>query len=260
MDQAPLHVHEECLEISLCLRGDLEVESNGRTLPSRPGMMFVAGPDDLHRIKSYPKGMCKYWFLFRIPEPGFPLLNLPDTEAHELTQALTALSGRAFRGNDEVRRLFKKLFCLASTLPTGSSARTLRLRSAVLSLFLAVVDAATAQTHDRAEVKIKKLAEDMRRHPEERYPIDDIAERLGLSPSNLLIRFKRFTGMPPHSYLIEQRILRAKDLLRQGIAVSTVAHRLGFSSGQHFSACFKSITGKTPVAFCRTAARVTSDS
>ena len=29
--QAPLHVHEECLEVSLCLRGDLVFESGGRT-------------------------------------------------------------------------------------------------------------------------------------------------------------------------------------------------------------------------------------
>ena len=65
--QAPFHVHDECIEISLCLRGDLEFESKGKTYPFKPGSMFVSGPKDVHRLRSYPKGMSKYWFLFRIP-------------------------------------------------------------------------------------------------------------------------------------------------------------------------------------------------
>ena len=71
--QAPFHVHDECMEITLCLRGDLEFETEGRTYPLKPGSMYVSGPKDVHRLRSYPKGMCKYWFLFRLPKRGFPL-------------------------------------------------------------------------------------------------------------------------------------------------------------------------------------------
>ena len=41
---APIHVHEECLEISLCLRGDLEFELGGERYPFRPGTVFVSRP------------------------------------------------------------------------------------------------------------------------------------------------------------------------------------------------------------------------
>ena len=247
--EPPLHVHEECLEISLCLRGDLELESNGKKFSFKPGTMFVAGPDDVHRIRSYPKGMSKYWFLFRIPKDGFPLLNLPANEADSLTAALVGLANKPFSGTDEVRKLFKRLFGLCDTLPIGTPARSLRLRSAVLSLLLAIVDAASVTSHDRAEVRLGRLVEDMRKHPERAYPLDRISELLGLSPSNLLVRFKRLTGLPPHAFLLEQRIARAKEMLLSNMPVAVISHQLGFSSSQHFSNQFKSATGISPTEY-----------
>ena len=249
--QAPLHVHEECLEVSLCLRGDLVFESGGRTYPFKPGTMFVTGPDDVHRIRSYPKGMSKYWFLFRLPKAGFPLLGLPDGEAASLTASLVGLANRPFPGTDEVRRLFKRLFRLCDTLPAGTPERSLRLRSAVLALLLAVADAASSVSHDRAEVRLGRLVDEMREHPERAYPLDRISEALGFSPSNMLVRFKRLTGLPPHAFLLEQRIARAREMLSAGMPVAATAHMLGFSSGQHFSSQFRSVTGLSPTEWKR---------
>jgi len=110
--QAALHVHEECLEITLCLRGDLEFETRSKTYPFKPGSIFVSRPKDVHRLKSYPKGMSKYWLLFRIPGPDCRLLELPQKEARSLVHDLTHLPNRLFSGTDEVQRLFKKLFIL----------------------------------------------------------------------------------------------------------------------------------------------------
>lgn len=247
--EASLHVHDECLEISLCLRGDLTLESNGKTYPFKPGVMFATGPEDVHRIRSYPKGMSKYWFLFRIPKDGFPLLNLPSKEAASLTDALMSIVNRPFAGTDEVKRLFKKLFSLCDTLPPGTSERSLRLRSVVLALLLAVVDAASATSYDRAEVRLCRLVEEMRKHPERAYPLDRISESLGFSPSNLLVRFKRLTGLPPHAFLLQCRIDRAKTMLAEGVSVGSVAHQLGFSSSQHFSSQFKAATGFSPTGW-----------
>ena len=193
--------------------------------------------------------MSKYWFLFRIPKDGFPLLNLPSKEAASLTDALMSIVNRPFAGTDEVKRLFKKMFSLCDTLPPGTSERSLRLRSVVLALLLAVVDAASATSYDRAEVRLCRLVEEMRKHPERAYPLDRISESLGFSSSNLLVRFKRLTGLPPHAFLLQCRIDRAKTLLAEGVSVGSVAHQLGFSSSQHFSSQFKAATGFSPTGW-----------
>ena len=244
--QPPFHVHEECLEVTLCLRGDLEFETRERTYPFRPGAMFVSWPKDVHRLKAYPKGMSKYWFLFRIPKRGFPLLNLPSNEAQALLHGLTHLPNRLFAGSDDVRRLFKKLFREYDTLPPGTSGRSLRLRSTVLALLLAVIDASRSSMRDRVEVRLQNLVDDMREHPEREYPLDQTAERLGLSPSNMLVRFKRLTGLPPHAFLLAQRIAKAKEMLSASMPVAAVAHKLGFATSQHLSNHFKAATGLSP--------------
>jgi len=244
--QAALHVHEECLEITLCLRGDLEFETRSKTYPFKPGSIFVSGPKDVHRLKSYPKGMSKYWLLFRIPGPDCRLLELPQKEARSLVHDLTHLPNRLFAGTDEIQRLFKKLFQQYDTLPTKTPDRSLRLRSTALSLLLAIVDAASSPPRERPEVRLERIIAEMRAHPERSYPLDDLAEKAALSPNSLLTRFKRLTGSPPHAFLIAQRIARAKEMLAEDKPISFIANQLGFSSPQHFASLFKEITGHTP--------------
>jgi AraC family transcriptional regulator len=62
--------------------------------------------------------------------------------------------------------------------------------------------------------------------------------------------FKRATGRPPHSYVLEQRVQRASELLagsRRPIA--EVALAVGFSSQSHLTTAFRKITGATPHAY-----------
>lgn len=187
--------------------------------------------------------------------PSVYRLTGPDGKARIWTwsqvKMLPDAKNRPFAGTDEVKKMFKRLFHLCDTLPPGTSARTLRLRSAVLALLLAVVDAASSISSDRADERLGRLVEEMREHPERRYPLDRISEKLGFSPSNLLVRFKRLTGLPPHAFLLERRIVRAKEMLLAGAAVDSVAHRLGFSSGSHFSNQFKAVAGIAPSVWAR---------
>jgi AraC family transcriptional regulator len=62
--------------------------------------------------------------------------------------------------------------------------------------------------------------------------------------------FKQTTGLSPHRYIVEARIARAKDLLRDGrISITEIALRTGFATPSHFSVTFRRITGTTPRAF-----------
>ena len=244
--EAPFHVHEECLEISLCLRGDLEFETRKGTYPFKPGSVFVSGPKDIHRLKFCPKGMSKYWLLFRIPKLDCPLLGLPNQEARTLVHDLTHLPNRLFNGTDDVQRLFKKLFQQYDSLPINTPGRSLRLRSTALTLLLAIVDAASVQPREHPEARLERVISEMRAHPECEYPLDVLAEKTALSTNNLLVRFKRLTGSPPHAYLIAQRVVRAKEMLADAKPISFIADHLGFSSSQHFSNQFKDMTGCTP--------------
>jgi AraC family transcriptional regulator len=62
--------------------------------------------------------------------------------------------------------------------------------------------------------------------------------------------FKLATGLSPHRYIVEARITRAKDLLRdRRLSITEVALQTGFATPSHFSVTFRRIANVTPRAF-----------
>jgi AraC family transcriptional regulator len=82
--------------------------------------------------------------------------------------------------------------------------------------------------------------------------LHDLAELVDLSPRHLCRSFKQATGTSPYRYILNERIERAKALLRMGkISVSEIALSVGFSSQSHFADAFRKHTGTTPGRFVR---------
>ena len=244
---APIHVHDECVEISFCLRGDLEFELRGERFPFRPGFVFASRPDEPHRLCAYPKGMSKYWLLFRIPSRGERILGLSGKETAWLVQELTHLPKRLFVGTKEIGLIFKRLFALYDNLPARSVERRVRIRASVVELLLEIVEAAHTTTARQSPERIADVIAAVRADLARAWTIDELATRVGCSHTKLLLAFKQQTGAPPHAFLLACRIERAKELLAAGRdSVATIARALGFASPQHFAGHFKLATGQTP--------------
>ena len=78
-------------------------------------------------------------------------------------------------------------------------------------------------------------------------PLGALATECGLSVSQFARAFRRSVGIPPHRWLVQQRIERAKGLLRDGDAsLVDIADATGFCSQSHFTRCFSAHTGATP--------------
>ncbi|MEK7727005.1 MAG: AraC family transcriptional regulator [candidate division KSB1 bacterium] len=67
-----------------------------------------------------------------------------------------------------------------------------------------------------------------------------------LSPFHLLRAFRKTVGLPPHEYVLNLRIQRAKHLLLQGRTLSDAAYETGFCDQSHFTRHFKRIMGIPP--------------
>ncbi len=86
------------------------------------------------------------------------------------------------------------------------------------------------------------LAEDIR--------LDDIASSLDLSRYYFCHLFKQSTGMSPYQYVIQCRVERAKQLLKEGnLTLGEIALTCGFAHQSHFHRHFKRLTGMTPRQF-----------
>ena len=79
-----------------------------------------------------------------------------------------------------------------------------------------------------------------------------LAKLMGFSEVHFRKQFTQLYGMPPHRYILELRIRRAKQLLSDGILpVSAIAEQCGFSSVYHFSRAFKTRVGIAPTEYTR---------
>ena len=79
--------------------------------------------------------------------------------------------------------------------------------------------------------------------------LEELAAAVNVSPFHLARVFQRATGMPPHTWLMQQRIAHARALLQQGCLPLQVATQLGFADQSHLSRQFKKVYGVGPGAY-----------
>ena len=85
---------------------------------------------------------------------------------------------------------------------------------------------------------------------------DALATSLNYSYDYLRHYFKTQTNMSLKQYVIQRRILLAKEYLMSDVPVSQVAADCGFKSAAHFIATFRQITGLTPRQFRESSANI----
>jgi AraC family transcriptional regulator len=78
----------------------------------------------------------------------------------------------------------------------------------------------------------------------------DLATLLDISQFHFSHQFKQAIGISPYQYLFQQRIERAKQLLKQTErSIMEIALECGFNSHSHLSKQFRQLTGVTPTAY-----------
>lgn len=77
--------------------------------------------------------------------------------------------------------------------------------------------------------------------------IPDVAARCRLSAYYFVRAFANTMGVPPYSWYLQQRIVRAQQLLFDaGLPLAQVALECGFADQAHFTKAFSKATGSTP--------------
>jgi AraC family transcriptional regulator len=137
------------------------------------------------------------------------LHNSPSGQAYGETLAL-ALGAQLVRHHTETQARVRKELS-RKAVPSGAFARALEF-----------VDA-----HFQEDISVSQLAA--------------IAD---MSPYQFTRAFKAKMGIPPHRYLVERRIAKAKLLLRMTkLPLSQIALEVGFSTPNHFAYVFRRTVG-----------------
>ena len=87
--------------------------------------------------------------------------------------------------------------------------------------------------------------------PEHKWTVNELAAAVALSRSAFSARFTHLVGEPPLTYLTRWRMLRAARLLKNEVAIETVATLLGYDSEVAFRKAFKREMGMPPAQYRR---------
>jgi AraC family transcriptional regulator len=102
----------------------------------------------------------------------------------------------------------------------------------------------------------RKLLEYIDANLHRQVSLRELASMVDMNVFHLLRMFKVSFGLPPHRYVLERRIGRAKDLLRDSeLSISEVAFRCGYAEQSSFARAFQRMTGLYPRSYRRAVER-----
>lgn len=100
----------------------------------------------------------------------------------------------------------------------------------------------------RIAVRAREVLEERMAEPPS---LEKLAADLGTSPFALLRAFRGLYGMPPHTWLTDARVRRARRLLDAGGSPAEAALAVGFTDQPHLNRHFARIVGVPPGAYQR---------
>lgn len=104
-----------------------------------------------------------------------------------------------------------------------------------------------AVTGGLAPAVLRNTLEYIDAHLSDPLTLAELASQAALSEYHFARMFRQSVGLAPHQYVMQRRIDRARQLVRNStLPLTEVALRCGFSSASHFSNRFKAATGATP--------------
>ena len=244
-----LHFHDH-FEILLPLTSPGNIFVNDQVYPLERGTLYLIGESTLHRTMA--NGFHSRYIL-HISRKALSELSTSQTDFAHLTQMSFR---RASLDAEQMTELIELFQDLERNRNDGKFGSDLRQTMALLRLLLRIapaLDAATAGESIRNKdfLRVAPILDYIRDNLAEPLSLDQIASQFYLSKHYLCRIFKSATGCSVMEYIIYSRVLRARQLLQEGVSVQQAGEMSGFSDNSHFIRTFGHLTGVTPGRYAK---------
>ena len=155
----------------------------------------------------------------------------------------------------EKAKIFKKYFVeLKKELTNQQSGFEIMVGNIIENLFIDLHRHLSfqKQKNEQGDDFIGKLNQIIHEDFNKKWIIDDLAHQFGMGKTKFTNEVKELTGYPPNSYIINLKIEKAIDLIKNEESnLSDIAFACGFSSLQHFTSIFSQRIGISPGKYKR---------
>ena len=247
-----LHFHESVeLLLSLCDGGDFFIGQD--MYPIQKNMLFLLDSAVLHRTVHERTDQPYRRYIMHILPTALERLSTAQTDfarSFRSAKTCTVLDPQQMR---ELTELFRQLENVPDPERFGGDVRQNIL---LLELLLKLCDIWQAAETESGIVnpdyeRVAPVLQYIQDHFTETFTLDDLARQFSISKYHLCHIFKNVTGFSVMEYVIQRRIILARELLRQPISVQEAGERAGFQTNSHFIRTFSAYTGMSPKRYAR---------
>jgi len=95
--------------------------------------------------------------------------------------------------------------------------------------------------------RLRRVTEYIQRNLDKGLTLQELAAVACMSPYHFARLFKCSTGVPPHRFVVRERIARARTCLeRPELSIRQISRVVGFRTPSHFTTVFRRLAGVTP--------------
>lgn len=254
LKEVALH-HHDFYEIYFFLSGNVQYNIESRSYLLSPGDVLLINPLELHQPvfgreqRSYERIVL--WinksFLENLSTPGESLAACFDTAAPGHTNLL--------RPENLMRQLLmyqlEQLIREKESEEYCSEFCALSYLVQVLVLLNRQARQQTREAEARAasDSAVYRVMSYINTHYNEELTLDDLANRFFISKYHLSREFARLVGTSVHRYLVQKRLVMAKQMMREGKSSTEVYQHCGFGDYSNFYRAFKTEYQMSPREF-----------
>ncbi len=213
-------------------------ESKTGTYPIKEGSILIISPDMWHRYKPLQRTGWTEQFIGFNGQIAAQFLSHPRFVGGPPVISIGI--------HEEILDTYLKIFDLAKEEKPGfqqiASGMIVKLLGYILSF-----EMQKEFSGKRIETIIEEVRFRMRASLEQSMDMEQLAQEYHIGYSYFRKMFKNYTGVAPHQYYLELKLMRARELLLStDKSVKEISLELGFQSIHYFSRIFKSKTGQSP--------------
>lgn len=235
------HSHET-LTLGIIEQGAALLTHKGEPHSIASDCIVVINPDDAHAC--HPENSLGY--SQRIMYPSVALLEQATHELAARSQLIPLFQQPIIEDKtllQQMQQLFRTLE--TSTCVLEQETQLLQTLISLISAHAKIPPVQTQPVYSEPQA-VRQIREYLEANYVENPSLSQLAALTHLSPFHLSRVFYQAVGLPPHLYLTQVRVSRAKKLLAQGWAIAQVAQAVGFAHQSHLHRHFKKMLGVTP--------------
>lgn len=260
LDDVAVH-HHDFYEVYFFLSGNVDYTIEGRNYHLLPGDLLLIGPMELHQPhitqERQPYERIVLWmrrgYLESLSTPQASLSQCFDTSRPEHKNLLRLRQTQ----RQDIAALMEKLLA-----ETGGDkyASELLADATLVSLLVEInrIAAGSVESHevrDKSSAVIADVLAYINDHYNEELSLDGLASRFFVSKYHLSHEFNRLVGTSVYRYIIQKRLVIARQMLSNGLPPTDVYQHCGFGDYANFYRAFKAEYHISPKEYLNCAAR-----